>query len=87
MVANARKIQLDRYGDGRLNSELGKKGVDEFCRLGRQEGEFMEKVAAKLQLSMRGIHKILKVARTIADLEGAPAIEQKHLGEAVALRR
>ncbi len=87
MVANARKIQLDRYGDGRLNSELGKKGVDEFCRLGRQEGEFMEKVAAKLQLSMRGIHKILKVARTIADLEGAPAIEQRHLGEAVALRR
>jgi magnesium chelatase family protein len=36
---------------------------------------------------MRGIHKILKVARTIADLEGAPAIEQRHLGEAVALRR
>lgn len=87
-VKSARKIQLERFkGKGiQFNSQLNIEGIQKFCRLDDKEQEFMEKIYHKLDLTARSYHRILKVARTIADLDGAIQIEQRHLSEAVCYR-
>lgn len=87
-VENARKIQLERYRGTAIqfNSQINIEGIGNFCRLGKEEQVFMEQIYHKLELTARSYHRILKVARTIADLEGKENIEQKHLSEAVCYR-
>ncbi len=70
-----------------FNSELDTEGVYEFCGLNKREAELMEKIFRKMKLSARGYHRMLKVARTIADLDGEKSISEKHLKEAVSYRR
>lgn len=84
----ARKKQETRYQGTKFmfNGELGPKEVNKFCYLGKEEQNFMEQVFYAMGLSARGYHKILKVARTIADLDCAENIEKKHLSEAVMYR-
>lgn len=87
-VIRARAIQRDRFRGQKIryNSEIGAKEIPVYCRLGKTEAEFMEKVYRLKNMSIRTYHKALKVARTIADLEGEKEIAVRHLSEAVSFR-
>ncbi len=88
-VMRARERQKERFeGNGRqFNADMGRKDIDRYCVLGAKERRFMEKMFTAMQLSGRGYHKILKVARTIADLEDSDKIEETHLAEAICYRQ
>lgn len=87
-VMRARDIQLKRYQEERFyfNSQLTPSKLKEYCSLGVVEQEWMDKIYQTMRLSNRGYHRILKVARTIADLEGRDEITIRHLSEAVCYR-
>ena len=84
----AADIQRERYSKLKINfnGELDGRNVDEFCPLGKKESSMMEKAFDRLGLSARGYFKVLKVARTLADLEEKKNIECSHLAEALSLR-
>ncbi len=84
----AREIQLKRLkGRGVYsNSKMDNECVAEFCALDAACSEFLETVFRKLNLSARAYNRILKVSRTIADLEGAVSIGITHIAEAVQYR-
>ncbi len=88
-VEAARKIQKERFSGMsiRCNGEMNGKQIRKFCRLGREEARFMEAAFKELELSARMHDKILKVARTAADLEGKDQISHTHLCEAVSYVR
>ena len=87
-VNKARRIQLERYkGLGIIsNSELDSNLLDEFCKLDKKSREIMEKAFGKFALSARAHDKILKIARTIADLDDSKNIQYKHIAEAIQYR-
>lgn len=86
-VARAHDIQYARNGAGRLNAVLSTDEMDRFCRLDPDASAFFDEALKKLDLSARGYHRVLKVARTIADLQGgAETVSKSHLAEALALR-
>ena len=84
----ARKIQEERYRNSSyfFNADLDTKDIAKYCFLGKEEQNFMESVFYSLNLSARAYHRILKVARTIADLEESLKIKKEHLAEAVCYR-
>lgn len=83
-VIAAREIQLSRAG--KLNAHLSSREVQQFCKLSREDAEFLESVLQKLGLSVRAWHRILKVARTLADLNHQSTIEKAHISEALSYR-
>lgn len=87
-VLKAREIQSNRYlgKTNFYNADMGIHEIKRYCRLGEKEERFMERIFDTMQLSARVYHKILRVARTIADLEGKKEIEEIHLSEAVCYR-
>ncbi len=87
-VQRARERQADRFrGTGyRFNGDIEAAVIDKYCPLGQAEQRTMKQLYQSLQLSARAYHRILKVARTIADLEGAERIEEAHLLEAAFYR-
>ncbi len=87
-VTRARKIQEERFKDSKYktNSGMNAMQTEEICRLGEKELNLMKEVFVKYELSGRSYHRILKVARTIADLAGAEDIGEEHLAEAVSYR-
>ena len=87
-VAKAREIQTERYRgtDILYNSELSGKLLDEHCVLTDDAWKLMHSAFDRMQLSMRSYHRILKVSRTIADLEGSSRIECAHLAEALSYK-
>lgn len=87
-VMRAQKIQKDRYaGENFLfNSAIPVGKIEKYCKLDNKCREYIEKKYDKLELTARTYHKIIKVARTIADLDGAENIRFKHLVEAVSYR-
>lgn len=87
-VMQARKKQEQRFaGTGlRFNSDIPSGDIGRYCALGKEEANYMERVFRMMNLSARSYHKILKVARTIADVEGEEQISIRHLGEAVGYR-
>ncbi len=87
-VVQARKIQAQRYAsEGILtNSELNPKLIKKYCIIDAQSSELMKTAAAKYRLSGRRYDRILKLARTIADLEATPNITQSHLMQALQYR-
>lgn len=87
-VVNAHRIQLERYkNEGiQFNSQLTAPLIEKYCILGQKEQEMLKTAFDKLSLSARGYHKILKTARTVADLEGSRNIELKHLLEVIQYR-
>lgn len=87
-VNRARKIQVERYQKYHIfsNSELTPKLMEEFCELDKSSKKILEIAFKKLDLSARAYNRILKVARTIADLEASPQIRENHLAEAIQYR-
>lgn len=87
-VEAARQIQKKRFEDLDLyfNSRMRGSELARFCGLGVEEERFLKKVFTSLDLSARAYGKILKVARTIADLEGSEEIRKVHLAEAIGFR-
>lgn len=87
-VLAARNRQLERYKGTkyRFNAELAGGDIKRFCPLGAKEQELMEQIFTRMNLSARAYYKMIKVARTIADLEGAKEINCGHLSEAVCYR-
>lgn len=87
-VCRAREIQNKRYQGTEIvsNAMLGKKELDLYCALGEEEEKLMRRAFTTLGLTARTYHKILKVARTIADLDGEERIRERHLKEAVSYR-
>jgi magnesium chelatase family protein len=86
-VIKARKIQEKRYGSPlKVNARLKPKEIKKYCILEPKAQDFLEKVANKFNFSARALHKILKVSRTIADLEESEIILKQHIAEAVQYR-
>ena len=83
-VAQAHQIQLERQGC--LNSRLGQKMLSLHCELASSHITLLEDAAKKLNLSARAQHRIIKVAWTIADLDGTAGVEESHLLEALSYR-
>ncbi len=83
-VQQCRKYQLTRQH--KANARLTSPEIREYCHLTDDDNEFLELAVEKLGLSTRAHHKILKIARTIADMEAKPSIEHAHLIEALSYR-
>ena len=87
-VNNARKIQLQRYKEYGIysNSELNVDMINKFCIIDNQGELLLKNAFQKLKLSVRAYQRILRVSRTIADLEGSYNIKTQHLAEAIQYR-
>ncbi|GAL08062.1 Mg(2+) chelatase family protein [Photobacterium aphoticum] len=83
-VHTARDTMLSRAG--KVNALLSTRELDSHCALARSDAEFLESALHQLGLSIRAYHRIIKVARTIADLAGSAQIERGHLAEALGYR-
>lgn len=83
-VAAARQRQLNRQGVA--NAFLDLPGLRQHCHLQDIDRQWLENACERLGLSLRAAHRVLKVARTLADLEGTDAIARQHLAEALQYR-
>ena len=87
-VVRVREIQKRRYEkEGiRNNAALRTEDLKRYCVLGNKEKKLMERAFSHMELTARGYHRILRTARTIADLDGEERIRENHLREALSLR-
>ena len=87
-VVEARRRQLRRYAgqDVFANAQLGPAGTRRYCALDEPAAALLEAAIRRLGLSGRGYHRILRVARTIADLDGTEALDPDHVAEAIQFR-
>jgi magnesium chelatase family protein len=83
-VAAARRLQIGRQG--RLNARLSPSELGVLCRLDRESRTLVATAVARLGLSARAYHRMLKVARTCADLAAEPRIRREDVAEAMRLR-
>lgn len=88
-VMAARERQQRRFAGTKLhfNADMNAGDVERYCRLEEAELRYMERMFTCMKLSARGYHRILKVARTIADLAGCERIAEIHLAEAICYRQ
>jgi len=84
-VIEAHRLQLQRAG--KPNALLDNSDLTRFCHINGETLRLLEHATEQLYLSPRACHRILKVSRTIADLDQAPAIGSEHVAEAIAFRR
>lgn len=87
-VCRVRDIQRQRYRETEIitNARLGVKELNKYCPLGAEEEALMQQAFVTLGLTARTYHKILRVARTIADMEASDKIQKSHLKEAIGYR-
>ena len=89
-VICARDIQLDRFSAGGeriyANAQMGSREIRKYCELGTDSEHLLERAMVKQGLSARAHDRILKVARTVADLTSAEMIEPGHIAEAIQYR-
>jgi len=87
-IKKARETQKERFKNLGLfsNSEINHKNITQYCVLDKEAEHFLIQAANNKNLSLRAYHKIKKVARTIADLEGEKIIKQNHIAEALRFR-
>jgi magnesium chelatase family protein len=87
-VNSAKKIQLERYKNLEIfsNAELTHSQIEQFCKLDDKGKEILKKSFINLELSARAYDKILKISRTIADLDGKENIMPHHIAEAIQYR-
>lgn len=83
-VMKARALQMTRAG--KINAHMNSVDIKMWCNIAREDAEWLEEVLNQLGLSVRAWQRILKVARSIADLTGEERISRRHLQEAVAYR-
>jgi magnesium chelatase family protein len=88
-VVRAREIQGQRFKNkvGMVNARMGPRLLRQFCLLDAQCEALLRAAVQELGLSARAHDKVLRVSRTIADLEGAETIRAEHLAEAIQYRR
>ena len=84
-VLQARAAQRERAG--RTNAELEGEDLDKAARPDQPGQYYLQEAAEKFRYTARGYHRVLRLARTIADLEGSVAVSKQHVAEAVAYRR
>jgi magnesium chelatase family protein len=89
-VIRARQIQLDRLASSKAklycNAQMSSQDIRKFCPLSADCERLLERAMTQQGLSARAHDRILKVARTIADLEGVAQLEPKHIAEAIQYR-
>jgi len=88
-VAAARAVQLDRFGPQAAtptNSAMGPEQLRRFCAVDAAGRGLLDTAFERLGLSARALDRVLKVARTIADLDGSDAVRSSHLAEAIQYR-
>ena len=87
-VEKAREVQQERFKGKKIisNSEMSSQDVKEFCKINNQTVDILRTAVSQFQLSARSYYKILKLARTIADLEEKEIIESAHVAEALQYR-
>lgn len=87
-VVRVRTVQFERYRNSGIyaNSQLSPSMIEKYCRLDSEGKQLIKSAFEKLGLSARAYNRILKVARTIADIEGSERIKTPHIAEAVQYR-
>ena len=86
-VIKAREIQTKRYGGTKTNSKMSQEELKKYCIIKEEDKRFLISALENLQISARVYDKILKIARTIADLAGEEEINRKHLLEAISFKK
>ena len=86
-VIKAREIQTKRYGEAKTNSKMTQEELKKYCIIKEEDKKFLISALENLQISARVYDKILKIARTIADLAGEEEINRKHLLEAISFKK
>lgn len=90
-VSAARDLQRERYNEApecrrRINADVPGSEIEEICQPETPARELLTKAAERMSLTARGYYRVLKVARTIADLDGAPRVRRIHIAEALSYR-
>lgn len=85
-VARAREIQKQRFRNPNTNSEMNLAQIKKYCQVSSNSGRLLKQYIDSGKLSVRGYHRVLKTARTIADLEGSANIQYNHISEALTYR-
>ena len=87
-VLTARQLQETRFRQTNIatNSDLKGDAMDQLCVLSEDAKTYLQAAAEKLNLTARGYHRVMRVARTIADLEQLEGVERHHVGEAISFR-
>jgi len=87
-IVRARDVQTERYAKSRhrLNSELGPREIHHYCPMTKDAEKLVEMAVTANNLSARAYHKLLKLGRTIADLDRSNIIDSLHIGEAIGYR-
>jgi len=86
-VIKAREIQIKRYGEAKTNSRMSQEELKKYCIIKEEDKRFLISALENLQISARVYDKILKIARTIADLAGEKEINRKYLLEAISFKK
>ncbi len=85
-VIRARELQNARLGKSRVNAKMSPREIKEMVKLSEECDTFMKQVLSRMSISARVFDRVIKVARTIADLAGVPEIAKTHLAEAIQYR-
>ncbi|MFT5280643.1 MAG: magnesium chelatase family protein [Flavobacteriaceae bacterium] len=85
-ITKARTIQNRRFNSSKTNSDMNAKDIETYIQLSKETNTLLKTSAEKLKLSPRAYHRILKLARTIADLHQSDSIESSHILEALSYR-
>ena len=87
-VQKARDLQLKRFKGLKIasNAEMNNKQLKQFCNLDQQSILLLKQAISKLNLSARAFHRVIKIGRTIADLEGTEKIKSNHIAESLQYR-